>query len=74
MHSTTQDILAGKWHELKGKVRMQWGEITDDEVARMKGRSEELAGLLQQRYGYGKAKAEAEIARWLEGCDPGSKH
>jgi len=61
----TNDVLQGKWHELKGKVRQQWGKLTDDDLERLSGKTEELAGLLQQRYGYGKAQAENEINNWL---------
>ena len=61
----TKDILHGKWHELKGKVRQQWGKLTDDDLTRMSGKTEELAGVLQQRYGYGKDQAEDEIHKWL---------
>lgn len=66
MQTSTQDILAGKWHELKGKIKTQWGKLTDDDVTVMSGRMEELSGSLQKRYGYDKARAESEIARWLE--------
>jgi uncharacterized protein YjbJ (UPF0337 family) len=61
----TKDILLGKWHELKGQVRQQWGKLTDDDLTRLSGKTEELSGLLQQRYGYDKAKAETEINNWL---------
>ena len=61
----TQDILTGKWHELKGQVRQQWGKLTDDDLLQLSGKTEELAGVLQQRYGYGKAQAETEIHNWL---------
>jgi uncharacterized protein YjbJ (UPF0337 family) len=60
-----QDILFTKWHELKGQVRQQWGKLTDDDFARLSGKTEELVGVLQQRYGYGKAQAEIEINNWL---------
>jgi uncharacterized protein YjbJ (UPF0337 family) len=61
----TNDILLGKWHELKGHVREQWGKLTDDDLLLLSGKTEELAGVLQQRYGYDKAKAETEINNWL---------
>ena len=54
---TTKDILFGKWHELKGQARQKWGKLTDDDFTRMSGKTEELAGVLQQRYGYSKAHA-----------------
>lgn len=60
-----KDILMGKWHELKGHVRHQWGKLTDDDVEKLSGKAEELAGVLQQRYGYTKAQAEAEINKWV---------
>jgi uncharacterized protein YjbJ (UPF0337 family) len=69
---TSKDILLGKWHELKGQVRQQWGKLTDDDLARLSGKTEELAGVLQQRYGYGKAQAEKEINDWLR--DHGQAH
>ena len=60
-----KDILQGKWHELKGQVKQQWGKLTDDDITRLSGKTEELAGILQQRYGYGKAQAQLEINNWL---------
>jgi uncharacterized protein YjbJ (UPF0337 family) len=65
----TKDILFGKWHELKGQVRQQWGKITDDDLIRLSGKTEGLVGALQQRYGYGKAQAEMEINNWLRDHD-----
>ncbi len=69
----TQDILMGKWHELKGQARQQWAKLTDDDLAQLSGKAEELAGVLQQRYGYGKAQAEKEIHNWLAKHDPAAK-
>lgn len=68
MDSTT-DILQGKWHEIKGKVRHQWGKLTDDDFTKLSGKTEELAGVLQQRYGYSKAQAVMEINKWLRNYD-----
>ncbi|MGE3318226.1 MAG: CsbD family protein [Candidatus Berkiella sp.] len=61
-----EDIVKGNWHELKGKVRKQWGNFTDNEVAQMKGSREELGGLLQKRYGYQKDRVEQEIDKFLK--------
>lgn len=69
----TNDILLGKWHELKGQVRQKWAKLTDDDIERLNGRTEELAGVLQQRYGYGRAQAEYEINNWLRERDLQSK-
>lgn len=71
--NASQDILFGKWHELKGQVKQNWGKLTDDDFTRLSGKTEELAGVLQQRYGYGKAQAENEINKWLLNQDESSK-
>lgn len=62
----TKDILQGKWHELKGQARQTFAKLTDDDIAHMSGKMEELSGVLQQKYGYDKAKADAEINNWLK--------
>jgi uncharacterized protein YjbJ (UPF0337 family) len=61
-----RDILAGKWREMKGRVKEQWGKLTDDELDRAQGRAEQMIGLLQQRYGYTKERAQEEYDRFLE--------
>ncbi|MEX2221574.1 MAG: CsbD family protein [Candidatus Rokuibacteriota bacterium] len=60
-----KDILSGKWKEMKGRAKEQWGKITDDEFDRAEGKAEQMVGLLQQRYGYTKEKAEEEYDRFL---------
>ncbi len=64
-----RDILAGKWKEMKGRVKEQWGKITDDELDRAEGRADQMVGLLQQRYGYTREKAEEEYDRFLQGTE-----
>jgi uncharacterized protein YjbJ (UPF0337 family) len=61
-----EDIVKGKWKELKGNVRQQWGKLTNDEVDQLKGTHEELVGLLQQRYGYEKDQAKKEVDDWAK--------
>jgi len=60
------DIMAGKWKQLKGKVQEQWGELTDDDLDMMEGKTDQLAGRLQERYGYSKADAENKIDEFLK--------
>jgi len=65
-----QDLLPGKWPELKGQVKQQWGKLTEDDLTRLSGKTAELVGVLQQRYGYGKAQAEIEINQWISDHAP----
>ena len=32
-----KDYIEGNWTELKGKVREQWGRLTDDQLDQVKG-------------------------------------
>jgi uncharacterized protein YjbJ (UPF0337 family) len=59
------DILQGKWHQLKGSVKAQWGKLTDDELDRIDGDAETLIGLVQERYGYEKQRAQREVDSFL---------
>ncbi|MBE0569361.1 MAG: CsbD family protein [Deltaproteobacteria bacterium] len=60
-----EDILKGKWNEIKGGVKEQWGKLTDDDLAMVEGKKEKLLGLLQQKYGYAKDKAEQEYEDFI---------
>lgn len=63
------DQVEGKWKELKGQVRQQWGMLTDSDVEQIAGKRDELAGRIQSRYGYAKEKAEEEIEQFCKKCD-----
>jgi Uncharacterized protein conserved in bacteria len=52
------DRVEGNWKQLKGKVREQWGELTDDDYEQIAGRRDQFVGKLQDRYGYAKDVAE----------------
>ena len=60
-----EDILKGKWKQAKGEVKNFWGKLTDDDVTRLDGSSEKLAGVLQERYGYTKNQARKEINNFV---------
>ena len=59
-----EDVLKGKWKEIKGGVKEKWGKLTDDDLTRWKD-IEKLLGLLQQKYGYAKDKAEQEYKDFI---------
>ena len=51
---------AGMWEQLKGRVKAQWGKLTDDDLKQLEGHGDELAGKIQQRYGLAKEEAERQ--------------
>jgi len=61
-----RDILEGKWKQLRGRVKETWGKLTDDDLDRVDGRMDRLAGLLQAKYGYAREKAEEEVTRLFD--------
>lgn len=46
-----QNILKGKWTEIKGEVQKAWGKLTNDELEQTKGDLTAIKGLIQQKYG-----------------------
>jgi uncharacterized protein YjbJ (UPF0337 family) len=62
------DVAKGKWKELRGTVKEQWGELTDDEIDRIEGKREQLIGAVQKRYGIAKDEAEREVKAFESTC------
>ena len=60
------DRIEGNWKEFKGKVKQQWGDLTDDDMTVIEGNRDQLEGRLQERYGYAKDKARQEVNSWLD--------
>ena len=60
------DRIEGDWKQFSGKVKQKWGQLTDDDLAKINGKREQLEGILQQRYGYARDKAKSEIDRWAK--------
>ena len=58
------DIFAGNWKQMKGKLREKWGKLTDDDLDVVAGRREQLAGRIQERYGIAKDEVEKQISAW----------
>lgn len=52
------DVIQGKWRQLKGEARKQWGKITDNEWDELGGHKDKFLGKLQERYGWSKDEAE----------------
>ena len=61
-----EDTLKGQWTQLKGKIREQWGKLTDDDVDQIQGRAEQLIGKLQNRYGIARDEAQRQVDAWVQ--------
>jgi uncharacterized protein YjbJ (UPF0337 family) len=61
-----QDVFEGKWKEMRGQIKEWWGELTDDDLEQADGKTDQMIGLLQRKYGYTKEHAEEEFNWRLE--------
>ena len=52
----TNDIVDGKWKQIKGKIRKGWGIFTQDNHNETTGRRDQILGQLQEKYGHAKDK------------------
>jgi len=59
------DSVEGNWKQFTGKVKEQWGKLTDDDIAKVAGKRDQLEGMLQERYGYGKEQAKKNVDEFL---------
>jgi uncharacterized protein YjbJ (UPF0337 family) len=63
------DQVQGKWKQYKGKAKEKWGQLTDDDLDTIDGRSQQLVGKLQERYGIAKEAAEKQANEFLGSLD-----
>ncbi|WP_205230486.1 CsbD family protein [Azospira oryzae] len=59
-------IAEGNWNQVLGKVKAQWGKLTDDQLKVIAGKRTELAGKIQTVYGISAEEAEKQIKSFEE--------
>jgi uncharacterized protein YjbJ (UPF0337 family) len=65
-----KDTVEGNWKQLKGKVKEQWGKLTDDDFDVIAGKRDQLLGRIQERHGISRDEAEKQVKDW-ESRNPG---
>jgi uncharacterized protein YjbJ (UPF0337 family) len=55
------DRTRGRWKQWKGRAREIWANMTHDELAAVAGQREQIAGLLQEHYGFTRNEAEQQL-------------
>ena len=58
------DTAKGDWKQFAGKIKEKWGNLTDDDLAKINGQREQLEGRLQERYGIAKDEAKKQVDDW----------
>ena len=55
------DRIQGNWKQLTGKIKAQWGDLTDDDLTQAEGNTEYLVGKVQERYGIARDEAKRQV-------------
>jgi len=61
--------IKGEWNIAKGKLKQQWASLTDDDLAFVEGKSDELVGRIQKRTGESREAVETAIKKAAAACD-----
>jgi len=56
--------VEGNWKQFKGKVKEQWGKLTDDDLDQIAGKRDQLEGKIQERYGLATDRAKSDVDDW----------
>jgi uncharacterized protein YjbJ (UPF0337 family) len=63
-HAMDWNRVEGNWKQMKGKVKEQWGRLTDDDLDMIAGKREQLEGKIQERYGVARDQVQKDIDDW----------
>jgi uncharacterized protein YjbJ (UPF0337 family) len=67
------DLIEGKWKQMEGRFREQWGNLTDDDLEMITGKRDQLIGRLQVRYGIAKEEAAKQVDEFADSLQPKDK-
>lgn len=64
------DELRDHWNQLQSKLKQKWDALTEDDIQRIKGKSQQLVSQLQERYHFDRVKAESEFHAFIDSLNP----
>jgi len=68
-----KDVFEGKWKQIRGEAKGWWGKLTDDDLDRAAGKFDVFTGMLQEKYGYTRQAAAAEIDKRVKAFESAVK-
>jgi len=60
--------IKGDWNQMKGKIKQKWAQLTDDDIKYVEGKTDELVGIVQKRYGLAREAAEKQCKEFYDSC------
>jgi len=64
------DELKGQWKQQIGAAKIAWGKLTEDELLKLEGHEQKLAGLVQERYAVTRDEADKQVKAFFEKFKP----
>jgi uncharacterized protein YjbJ (UPF0337 family) len=64
------DEIKGKWKQHVGAAKIAWGKLTEDELLKLEGHQDRLAGLVQARYAISRDEADRQVKSFFETLTP----
>lgn len=58
------DRLRGQWKQVKGRIKEQWGRLTDDDLDVIAGKRQQLLGRIQERHGIAREEAQRQVEQF----------
>lgn len=56
--------IEGNWNQFSGKVKEEWGKLTDDDLTQIRGNRQQLEGRIQEHYGIDQEAAKRQVDDW----------
>lgn len=60
--SALADKIKGNWNQIKGKLKEEYAELTDNDLMYQEGQEDQLMGRLQEATG----KTKDQIKEWID--------
>jgi uncharacterized protein YjbJ (UPF0337 family) len=61
-----KQTFKGHWHKIKGKLKAEWDELTEDDLSKIEANNQEIYGILMERYGYAKDEVKRTVREFME--------
>lgn len=59
--------IKSNWTQVSDRIMVTWGKLSEDDLIAIAGDRQQLAGLLQKRYGYDQVFAEQKVDAFAHG-------
>ena len=66
MNLPSVDEIKGQWKQHIGAAKIAWGKLTEDELLKLEGHEQKLAGLVQERYAVTRDEADKQVKAFFD--------